>query len=97
MEPEGEKNLGMIAHCELSAITVISLLPVYHRFYDATLLVLPLCWAFVSLRRERVAAVVSLGLMLPFLIPGGALLDTMQIAGRIPRALTNRCFGCSCF
>ncbi len=74
---------------DLSTIAVISLLPVYHRFYDATLLVLPLCWAFVWLRRERASAALSLGLMLPFLLPGGTLLETMQIAGRIPRVLTN--------
>jgi hypothetical protein len=53
------------------------------------LLVLPLCWAFVSFRRERVAAVVSSGLMLPFPIPGLTPLETVQIAGRIPRALMN--------
>lgn len=74
---------------EVSAIAVISLLPVYHRFYDATLLVLPLCWAIVWFRREWVSAALSLGLMLPFLIPGGTLLETMQMAGRIPGALTN--------
>ncbi len=74
---------------ELSAIAVISLLPVYHRFYDATLLVLPLCWAFVCFRRERLAAALLWGLMLPFLIPGGTLLETMQIAGSVPRALTS--------
>ena len=28
--------------------------------------------------------------MLPFLIPGLTLLETVQIAGRIPRVLTNR-------
>jgi|SRR5271156_375557 len=74
---------------DLSAIAVISLLPVYHRFYDATLLVLPLCWAFVSFRRARGFAITSLLLMLPFLIPGGTLLETMQISGRIPRVLAN--------
>ncbi|MFZ0901494.1 MAG: hypothetical protein WBW98_01205 [Candidatus Sulfotelmatobacter sp.] len=28
-------------------------------------------------------------MMLPFLIPGGTLLETMQIGGRIPPTLTN--------
>ena len=74
---------------DLSAIAVISLLPVYHRFYDATLLVLPLCLVFVSFRRDRFFAITSLLLMLPFLVPGGTLLETMQIGGRIPRALAN--------
>ena len=38
---------------DLSAIAVMSLLPVYHRFYDAVLLVLPLCWVFASWRKAR--------------------------------------------
>lgn len=74
---------------ELSAIAVISLLPVYHRFYDATLLALPLCWVFLSFRRARGFAVVSLLLMLPFLVPGGTLLETMQLSGRIPFTLSS--------
>ena len=59
---------------ELGALAVSSLLPIYHRFYDASLLVLPLCWAFVSLRktggRTRKVAAAALLLMTPFLIPG---------------------------
>ncbi len=74
---------------DLSAIAVISLLPVYHRFYDATMLVLPLCWALISFRRARRFAVISLLLMIPFLIPGGTLLETMEIGGRIPAGLTR--------
>ncbi|MGD1024923.1 MAG: glycosyltransferase family 87 protein [Candidatus Sulfotelmatobacter sp.] len=74
---------------DLSAIAVISLLPVYHRFYDATLLVLPLCWALNSFRRERKFAVISWLLMIPFLIPGGTLLETMEIGGRIPAGLSR--------
>jgi len=74
---------------DLSAIAVISLLPVYHRFYDAALLVLPLCWVFVWFRKSRMVGAVSLLLMLPFLIPGGTLLETMQADGRIPSALVS--------
>ena len=69
---------------ELSTIAVISLLPFYHRFYDAALLVLPLCWIFVSFRKDRRLGVLSLLLMLPFAIPGGTLLETMQANGRMP-------------
>lgn len=72
-----------------SAIAVISLLPVYHRFYDATMLVLPLCWTSISFRRERKFAVISLLLMLPFVIPGGTLLETMEVGGRIPAGLSH--------
>jgi len=75
---------------DLSAIVIASLLPVYHRFYDAVLLVLPLCWVFVSYRKARSAAILALLLMVPFLIPGGTLLQTMQTNGRIPLALSER-------
>jgi hypothetical protein len=75
---------------DLSAIAVISLLPVYHRFYDAALLVLPLCWALASWSRARVAAKLSLVVMLPFLIPGGTLLESLQASGRIPAAWAGR-------
>lgn len=74
---------------DLSAIAVVSLLPVYHRFYDAALLVLPVCWVFISFRKSRIVATVSVLLMLPFLIPGGTLLETMQAGGRVPAALVG--------
>lgn len=75
---------------DLGAIAVVSLLPVYHRFYDAALLVLPLCWVFVSFRRARMLGSLSLLLMIPFLIPGGSLLETIQASGRIPATLASR-------
>jgi hypothetical protein len=76
----------------LSAIAVASLFPIYHRFYDAALLVLPLGWVILSFsfRRSRRVAVFSLLLMLPFLIPGGTLLETMEASGRIPPSLAHR-------
>jgi hypothetical protein len=74
----------------LSAIVVISLLPIYHRFYDAALLVLPLGWLFVSFRMSRILAVLSILLMLPFLIPGGTILQTLQNGGSISDTLANR-------
>jgi hypothetical protein len=75
---------------DLSAIAVMSLLPVYHRFYDAALLVLPLCWVFASFRKARLPAIFALLLMVPFLIPGGTILQTMQINGHIPSTLSER-------
>jgi hypothetical protein len=74
---------------DLGAIGVISLLPVYHRFYDAVLLVLPLCWVCISFRKSRMFAILSLLLMAPFLIPGGTLLERMQTDERIPSALAQ--------
>jgi Glycosyltransferase family 87 len=74
---------------DLSAITVISLLPVYHRFYDAVLLALPLCWVFATFRKARVPGILTLLLIIPFLLPGGTLLQTMQTDGRIPSTLAE--------
>jgi hypothetical protein len=80
---------GDLELLDLGAISVISLLPVYHRFYDAALLVLPLCWVCISFRKSRMFAILSLLLMAPFLVPGGTLLEMMQADGRIPSALAN--------
>lgn len=77
--PEAEL-LGM------STIAVISLLPIYHRFYDAALLALPVCWLAASWQRARLLNGICALAMLPFLIPGGSLLETLQAGGRIPAA-----------
>jgi hypothetical protein len=83
----GQDELELL---DLSAIAVMSLLPVYHRFYDAVLLVLPLCWVVASYRKARFSAILALLLMVPFLIPGGTILQTMQTNGRIPSTLSER-------
>jgi hypothetical protein len=74
----------------LGAIAIISLLPVYHRFYDAGLLVVPLCWciAHIAGRSKRVARVALL-LMIPFLAPGTAFLQQLALHGRIPYAVAH--------
>jgi len=61
----------------LGAISIICLLPVYHRFYDAGLLILPLCWCLTELaERSKQSAnwtvKVALLLMIPFLVPATA-------------------------
>ena len=63
----------------LSAVVVLSLLPVYHRLYDAFLLIFPLCWSlreFSGPRKKFARGAVLL--MLPFLVPGGSALEEMQ-------------------
>jgi hypothetical protein len=76
---------------DLSAVAVMSLLPVYHRFYDAVLLILPLAWAVAALQHQRrKTAILALLLMVPFLLPGGSLLETLQTKGHIPDTLMNR-------
>ncbi len=65
---------------ELSILAATILLPFYHRFYDAVLLLLPLSWAIGNFRGElRRYARVALLLMTPFLLPGATVLN--QLAG----------------
>ena len=64
---------------EISALVAISLLPVYHRLYDATLLVVPLAWSLSAITRSRNRfAKATLFLILIFLLPGGSLLEGFQ-------------------
>jgi hypothetical protein len=61
-----DKRHGTLALIPLAAIT---LLPVYHRYYDATLLVIPLAWAMS--RHRTAAGRLVLVLLLPFFLPVG--------------------------
>lgn len=72
----------------LSALVVISLLPVYHRLYDASLLVFPLAWSLTALSgRIRPLANITFCLILPFLVPGGTVLEQIQLRGYVSSAL----------
>lgn len=69
----------------LAGISAISLLPAYHRTYDAGLLVLAIVWALPQflITRCRVAAA-SLICLLAFMFPTGAFLGGATMQGRIP-------------
>jgi hypothetical protein len=74
----------------LAAIAVISLLPIYHRLYDATLLVFPLCWCLSRAADSlRTISRVALFLMAPFLVPGAAVLQQLSNDGHIPAVITQ--------
>jgi Glycosyltransferase family 87 len=63
----------------LSCLLVLSLLPVYHRLYDASLLIFPLAWSISALKgRARLPARIALILMLVFLLPGVSVLQQVQ-------------------
>lgn len=63
----------------LAALTTLSLLPVYHRLYDASLLIFPLAWSLVALSKSRNwLAKGTLVLILVFLVPGGSALEQLQ-------------------
>lgn len=74
----------------LGAISALALLPVYHRFYDAALLVVPLCWCvdnFIG-PSKRIARV-SLLCMAPFFVPGAAFLEQLAAIGRVPASVVQ--------
>jgi len=74
----------------LAAISTISLLPVYHRFYDAAILVIPLCWCLVELTRSsKPLALCGLFLLSPFFFPGTALLGRLASHDGLHPSLTN--------
>ena len=82
----GERGSG--PHAEVliySLAAVLSLLGFYNRFYSATLLILPLAWAVVSLGERstrRTATVVAFGIAL-FLVPATALMNTLARNGAL--------------
>src|ERR1700680_2529992 len=64
---------------ELASLIVLSLLPVYHRLYDASLLIFPLAWSLAELSGSRKElAKGALLLILVFLVPGGSALEQLQ-------------------
>ena len=73
----------------LSAISVIGLLPLYHRFYDAAVLAIPLCWCLNRPDHLKRIAHAALLLMVPFLIPGTAVLQQAARQKHVPEAWTH--------
>jgi uncharacterized membrane protein len=71
-----EADLLLFAGC-----AVVTLLMVYNRSYGATLLVLPLGWAFASFRPRALwlVAVVISGATAVFVVPGAAALAQMAL------------------
>jgi hypothetical protein len=69
---------------QLSALAVIALLPVYHRFMDGIVLMIPLCWCIKAYQAEKQRfAWLMLLLVDPFLLPGASLLATLARSGAI--------------
>ena len=71
---------------QLSTLGVLSLLPVYHRFYDAFLLIFPLAWGVTAISGQvKKLAKTTLLLLLVFLVPGGSALEQLQQTTRLGR------------
>ena len=65
-------NLGLL---DLAFLASVSLLPVYHRFTDAGLLLVPVVWALTEMKGEsKRFATLCLLLAAPFLVPGATIL-----------------------
>jgi len=71
-----EAHILLYAGC-----AVLTLLVVYNRIYSATLLILPLAWAFSPLRppRSLAAATIVAAAIAVFLIPGAAALASLPL------------------
>jgi Glycosyltransferase family 87 len=73
-----DRHLGLL---DLAILASLSLIPVYHRFTDAGLLLVAVVWALTELQGDlRRFAVACLLLASPFLVPGASLLH--EFAGR---------------
>jgi hypothetical protein len=86
-----ERELELLS---LGAISVLALLPVYHRFYDAALVIVPLCWCMTmkggrSSGRPKMIVQIVLLLMTLFLVPGAALLQELAIGGHFSDTVTH--------
>ncbi len=64
-------------------LSLITLLCVYHRYYDATLLLFPIAWAIFSIARFPKLAALQLGLTAPMLAPIPATLYALHERGWI--------------
>ena len=73
---------------EISAVSIVSLIAVYHRSYDSALLVWVLAWS-VLLVKKRSTTLITLVTILPFLVPGPPLLSELVRAGRIPPTISS--------
>jgi hypothetical protein len=82
------RNRSLVVLLSVGTLAVLSLLPVYHRLYDAFLLIFPLCWSLKEFSGSKAARGAFL-LMLPFLVPGGSALELFQLRGQIPEGFVH--------
>jgi len=72
---------GQVGLLDLAILVSAALLPVYHRFTDAGLLLVPVVWALSEMKGERRRSVAGcLLLASPFLLPGATMLQ--EFSGR---------------
>jgi hypothetical protein len=83
-------HLGLL---DLAILASASLLPVYHRFMDAGILLIPVAWALSELEGElRSSAAACLLLATPFLLPGATMLHDFSDRYEMLQKLRRSCF-----
>ncbi|MBO0797297.1 MAG: DUF2029 domain-containing protein [Blastocatellia bacterium] len=76
------KRKSLLNYC---VMILLGLLASYHRFYDATLLILPLFWSLRSWSGvHKMEARLSFLLIIPFLLPGAVILKESLDHGYLP-------------
>lgn len=74
----------------LALIAPLSLLVVYHRYYDAVILTLPIAWAFSAWRTgQRMLAALVLVLCADFLVPAQIALNAVENRQILPSEITD--------
>lgn len=87
------RAIGLRRHALLAAggVAVLTLMPTYHRFYDAAVLLVAAVWVVGRLTKNRSEAVgwVAAAALAPFLVPGSAALATLVQRGTIPDSIAG--------
>src|SRR4030095_5029856 len=74
----------------ISALAALSLAAIYHRFYDAVMLLPTLAWSLAAWNdKPKATARLAFLLILPFLIPGAVILQEWARAGGWPAKLNG--------
>jgi uncharacterized membrane protein YeaQ/YmgE (transglycosylase-associated protein family) len=74
----------------LSFVAVLAMLVVYHRMYDAVVLLLPLAWVARELAGGRRGPVLAAAAALAaFLAPGASILQSLTASGRLPAGVSG--------
>jgi len=76
-----------------SILAVLTLLPVYHRYYDTCLLILPMVWCVRELRGPMHRwAMACLAVMAVFIVPSSTLVNVMEQHGYVGSAIADSFF-----
>jgi hypothetical protein len=73
----------------LSTLAVISLLPIYHRSYDAALVVFPLAWALLEEHCRSLISGACVALIALFLLPGGVLVNFFASRAQLSQSVSS--------